>query len=151
MLGLVGLLMFAIWIRAVRKNQQSNQQATRKVGRLRRFVAGAVSLLSPSIGAWMMEGRGLNRTTAFYQEMLDLLESVQLRRQPSQTHREFAAEVGGHFQSHPSANLIQSTVREITEIFNEVRFGRIELEDELGDQVELSLAELKKAIKIQSD
>ena len=79
--------------------------------------------------------------------MLDLLEPSDLHRRPSQTHREFATEVAGHFQSHPEANMIQSTVREITELFNEVRFGHVDLEDDLSEQVELSLSELQKAIK----
>ncbi len=147
-MGLLGLLMFAIWMRAVRKVHQPSREANRKIGRLRRLVAGALSLIAPGLGAWMMEGRNANRPTAFYQRMIDLLESSELHREPSQTHREFATEVAGHFQSHPAANLIQSTVKEVTELFNEVRFGRVELDEELCEQIELSLMELKDALKV---
>ena len=145
-MGVVGLLMFSLWIRAVRKQRQPDRKTAKKVGRLRRLVAGAISLIAPGLGAWIMEGRYASSPTAFYQRMLDMLEDSQLCRKPSQTHREFAIEVAGHFKSHPAANLIQSTVKEITELFNEVRFGRIELEDELSNQIELSLIELSEAI-----
>lgn len=147
-MGAIGLLMFAIWIQAVRRRQNPAKKLTRKAGRLRRLMAGAISLISPGLGAWMMDGRDPNGPTAFYQKMIDLLESSELHRKPSQTHREFATEVAVHFQSHPAANLIQSTVREITELFNEVRFGKLELENDLSDQIELSLVELEEAILV---
>lgn len=146
-LGVIGLLMFVTWIRAVRRKRQPGRNKTKKIGRLRRLVAGAISLIAPGLGAWMMVGRNPNSPTAFYQRMIDLLENFELYRKPSQTHREFATEVASHFQSHPAANLIQSTVKEVTELFNEVRFGRVELENDLHDQIELSLNELQQAIE----
>lgn len=149
--GVFAVLFVFFWLRsrfgAVGPTSQSQKK---KVGRFRRLMAGAISLISPGLGQWVMEGSSANRPTAFYQKMLKILAKRDLTRAPSQTHREFAAEVSTRFDDHPSSSLIQSTVREITELFNEVRFGRVEIEPELSEQIDLSLAELNEALQRQS-
>jgi 5-methylcytosine-specific restriction endonuclease McrBC regulatory subunit McrC len=82
--------------------------------------------------------------------MSRILAKRDLARAPNQTHREFAAEVADYFADHPASRLIQSTVREITELFNEVRFGRVKIDQELSEQIDLSLAELNEAVERQS-
>ena len=85
--------------------------------------------------------------TGFYLKLQNILLCYELERAPSQTHREFASEVSTKFESHPSAKLIRSTVHEVTEIFNEVRFGQQQLDRELTEQIDLSLNELSSALK----
>jgi hypothetical protein len=142
--GVFGLIVFVLWLRSIRRG--SRKKAKRGVGILRRLVADAISLIAPSLGAWVLDRDSKHKSTAFYQKMERMLASVELERGPSQTHREFSQEVAQHFQSHPSASLIQSTVHEITELFNEVRFGQFELEPELNSQIQMSLDELKLAL-----
>ena len=141
--GMFALFMFLAWLRT--RSNPTNRKKARKIGMLRRLVADAISLIAPGLGAWV-EGRPRNHPTAFYQSMEQVLADADLERESSQTHREFASEVAMHFESHPSAGLIQSTVHEITELFNEVRFGQAELEPELSSQIRMSLDELKLAI-----
>lgn len=145
--GVSGLLLaiFLYWIRK-RFQGAAKPGVNAKAGILRRMVANAISLISPSLAQWVMDGSRPANPTKFYQRMTDILEQQDLRRDPSQTHREFVTEVANQFESHPSANLIQSTVAEITELFNEVRFGRVELESELCEQIDMSLIELNQAL-----
>jgi hypothetical protein len=145
--GILALVSFLIWMRAVSNSRRKRGSETGKAGRLRRLVAGAISLISPGLGAWVMEGATSVSPTAFYQRMHGLLEAQGLSRRPSQTHREFATEVVNHFERHPAADFIGSTVREITELFNEVRFGSVKLEDSLSEQIDVSLIELKEVIQ----
>lgn len=145
--GLFGLMFILIWAKSRFGARPTTKQPTgNKVGRFRRMVAGAISLISPGLGQWVMDGSKTNTATGFYQKMVRILAKRDLERQPSQTHREFAAEVSDRFRDHPAANLIQSTVREITELFNEVRFGKNKLEPELSEQIDMSLAELNEAL-----
>ena len=145
--GILAMFAFLIWLRAVWNLRPDRGSRTGKAGGLRRLVAGAISLISPGLGVWVMEGATSASPTAFYQRMGELLEGQGLIRRSSQTHREFATEVVSHFDRHPSADLIGSTVCEITELFNEVRFGSVVLEGDLSEQIDESLTELQEAIQ----
>ncbi|MFT5303336.1 MAG: hypothetical protein ACI814_004155 [Mariniblastus sp.] len=144
-LGIVGCLMFLVWLKTIRRRANVNE--TRKVGMLRRFVGEAISLIAPNFGAWVMDSGAKQNPTAFYLRLTEVLAGAELEREPSQTHREFAEEVATHFEGHPKSTLIQSTVREVTELFNDVRFGQEQLEPELCAQIEMCLDELKLVIK----
>ncbi|MFK7767672.1 MAG: DUF3488 and DUF4129 domain-containing transglutaminase family protein [Mariniblastus sp.] len=148
--GFVAFILLLWWIRTVRSRPGGGPKISPKVGRLRRLFASAISLISPGLGQWVIDSANVDRPTAFYQRMLELLAKRDLARNPSQTHREFAQQVSTHFVEHPSANLIQSTVREITEIFNEVRFGEVDLDRDLTEQIDLSLAELESALSVET-
>jgi len=80
--------------------------------------------------------------------MTEILEGHSFVRSPSQTHREFAGEVSTAFATHRESRLISSVVYEVTELFNDVRFGHTELEAELASQIEISLQELDTALQI---
>ena len=80
--------------------------------------------------------------------MTEILERHKFVRLPSQTHREFAKEVAAAFASHPESGFIGSTVFEITELFNGVRFGNAELESDLVQQIDASLEELDAALQV---
>ena len=140
------LLFFAFWARA-RFRANSNRKS-RRAGVLRRFVAGAISLISPGLGKWVMEGATRGNPTGFYLKMQDILLRHDLERASSQTHREFAKEVSTKFETHPSAELIRSTVQEVTEVFNEVRFGEQKLDSGLSEQIDISLNELSATLKM---
>ncbi len=149
--GVLGFLFMLFYIRKrLRSRGDEGSKNLAKVSRIRRLFASAISLISPGLGQWVIAGANVNRPTAFYKRMSDLLAKRDLERSPSQTHREFADQVSTHFAKHPAAKLIQSTVKEITELFNEVRFGEVELESELSQQIDLSLAELGEALKTES-
>ncbi|MDG1873348.1 MAG: DUF3488 and transglutaminase-like domain-containing protein [Mariniblastus sp.] len=143
--GLVMLLFLAFWVRAQFK--ASPNRGTKRVGVLRRVFAGAISFISPGLGQWVMDRSTRGNPTGFYLKLQNILLCYELERAPSQTHREFASEVSTKFESHPSAKLIRSTVHEVTEIFNEVRFGQQQLDRELTEQIDLSLNELSSALK----
>ena len=145
--GVVTLLMFLMWIRNRILASRSKEKKKRKVSRLRRLFAGAISLIAPGLGQWVMEGSAEQNPTRFYARMTKILGKHDLVRSPSQTHREFASEVSSRYLEHPASGMIQSTVYEVTELFNEVRFGSESIDQELGDQIDLSLSELDTALK----
>lgn len=125
---------------------QSITRSRKKRNPLRRWAASALSIFSPRLSRWMLTGgRRDHSATAFYDTMLELLQPLGLERQPAQSHREFALAVGQRFSNHPEASLIGSTVWELSEIFNSVRFGNETLPAELSEQIDSSLAELKSA------
>ena len=147
--GLLLLVFFLMWLRNALANQAAAANKTKKAGRLRTLLAGAISLIAPKLGQWVREGSVHANSIGFYTRMTEILERQNLVRSPSQTHREFAGEVSAKFGSHPESDLISSTVHEVTELFNGVRFGKEELESELANQVEISLQELDTALQIQ--
>lgn len=144
--GVVLFLLFLVWLRN-RLKSTPTVGTKKKAGPIRRFVAGAISLIAPGLGQWVMKGTTVANPTKFYTRLSEILLNQEMEREPSQTHREFAKEVSNHFENHPAAGLIQSTVVEVTELFNEVRFGQVEIEKGLSDQVELSLNELEAAFE----
>jgi transglutaminase-like putative cysteine protease len=149
---LIGLGVVAYWFMMLGVGWSRDEKvAGTKTSVLRRFVASAISLLSPSLGKWVMvAGTGNSSPTAFYYQMTGLLEPAGLVRRPTQTHREFAKEVSRYFAKHPASALIGSTVREITELFNDVRFGKQELPADLRAQVDISIKELKQSLVLES-
>ena len=46
--------------------------------------------------------------------------------------------------------MIDSTVREVTELFNEVRFGGQTLPEDLTEQIDVSLSELENSVRLES-
>ena len=146
--GMLLFVFFAMWLRSVLAEQKAVASKTKKAGPLRRLLAGAISLIAPKLGQWVREGAGQKNSIGFYLQMTEILERHKLVRSPSQTHREFAGEVSAAFDSHPESGLISSTVYEVTELFNGVRFGNEELESDLASQVEISLKELDAALQV---
>lgn len=115
---------------------------------LRRWLASAISLISPSLGRWMLAGRNsLSEDTRFYQRLLKILKEQGLERAPGQSQRDFAKTVGTQFQNHPQSPLIASVVHEVSEIFNEVRFGKHTLPADLREQIDDCLNELETGFK----
>ncbi len=148
--GLLLLVFFWTWLRGVLANKSSTPGKQKEPGRLRKLIAGAISLIAPKLGKWVREGATQNSSVQFYHRMAEILERHNLTRSPSQTHREFAGAVASAYDSHPDSGLISSTVHEITELFNEVRFGQEELQSDLASQIELSLNELDAALQLSS-
>ena len=91
---------------------------------------------------------GYDSETAFYKKLTDILEKQDLVREPVQTHLEFANEVSSKFNSHPSADLISTTMRDVTEAFNRVRFGLEDLEDSERESLDRQLIDLEVALKV---
>ena len=148
---LIALGLVAYWILFTRPQSNKGNSGDKKIGVLRRIVASAIALLSPSLGQWVMiAGTGKTSQTAFYHRMMRVLKPTGLTRRSTQTHREFANEVDRFFAQHPASELIGSTVREITELFNEVRFGKQELPADLMTQVEISIKELEQCLAVES-
>ncbi len=149
---LVVLPFLVLWIFSFFRNIDVGRGERRlPAKRIRRMVAGAISLISPSLGKWVLDaGSSQHEPTAFYRKMSQILEPRGLKRQPTQTHREFAREVSQTYSDHPSSSLISSTVHEITEIFNDVRFGKQVLPADLKQQISASLNELENGLAIES-
>ena len=143
-IAVVGLL---ILIRQISKNYVGQSEHS-KTGLLRRMVAGAVSLFSTQLAQWVM-GDDDSKTVKFYQSLEKILADHQFHRRPNQSHLEFAGEVVSSFSQHPKTNLIQSTVYEITGLFNAVRFGNETIDDGLAQEIDNSLAELQSALQEQ--
>ena len=142
---LVGGLLLVYWLYS--KNAAPKPTRKSKHNRLRRWVAKAISFISPSLGQWVLsEKRSTNSATEFYDRLTTLLEKHGLERQSTQSHRQFATIVSQKFSDHPQASMIHSIVWEVSEIFNEIRFGKHELPTDLRTQVDLCLDELESGL-----
>jgi transglutaminase-like putative cysteine protease len=81
--------------------------------------------------------RGDHRATAvlFYEQMLAIAARAGLVKEPSQTPAEFADRTGLH------------QVREITDLYNSIRFGGAKLGDADTHRISILLFELKRAVR----
>ncbi|QEG24464.1 transglutaminase TgpA family protein [Mariniblastus fucicola] len=139
--GLIGMLRVLI----VNAGYQEKQPET-AVGKIKRFFADAIGLISSDLREWVI---GYDSETAFYKKLSDILKDHDLIREHNQTHREFASEVSSTFASHPSSDLISSSLKEITDAFNRVRFGLQSLDSKERSSIESQLVELERALKVK--
>ena len=144
LVSLIGLVVLVFLIRQILKNHTSETDH-QQTGLLRRMVAGAVSLFSTQLAQWVM-GEDDRKTVKFYRSLEKILATHQLRRQPNQSHLEFAGDVVSSFSQHPQSDFIQSTVYEVTRLFNAVRFGKETIDPTQTRQINESLAELSSAL-----
>ena len=141
----VGLVALTVLLRQILKHNTS-QEKSQKTGLVRRMVAGAVSLFSTQLAQWVM-GDDNRDTVRFYQSLEKILATHQLQRRPTQSHLEFAGEVVSSFSQHPENDFIQSTIYEITNRFNAVRFGNETLSPSVIQNVDASLAKLRELLE----
>ena len=134
-----------IMIRQAMKNygDKTKRPAT---GLLRRMVAGAVSLFSAQLAQWVM-GDEDRKEVKFYQSLEKILAAHQFTRRPNQSHLEFAGEVASSFSQHPKNDFIESTIYEITGLFNAVRFGNEKIEESVAQRIDESLEQLQSVLK----
>ena len=143
--GAVGFVVLAVLLRQILKHNTSSAQS-RKTGFVRRMVAGAVSLFSPQLAQWVIGDDNPN-AVKFYQSLEKILATLQLQRRPTQSHLEFAGEVVSSFSQHPENDFIQSTIYEITNRFNAIRFGDETLAPSTIQNVDASLTKLRKLLE----
>ena len=141
----IALAALLILISQISKNFSSDTNRP-KTRLLRRMVAGAVSLFSTQLAQWVMGDDDL-KTVKFYQSMEKILANHQFQRRPNQSHLEFAGEVASSFSQHPKNDFIESTVNEITCLFNAVRFGNETIDPALARQIDNSLEELQLVLQ----
>lgn len=139
--GIIGMLRILILNAGYEEEQPDST-----VGKIKRFFADAIGLISTDLREWVI---GYDSETAFYKKLTDILEKQDLVREPVQTHLEFANEVSSKFNSHPSADLISTTMRDVTEAFNRVRFGLEDLEDSERESLDRQLIDLEVALKVR--
>ena len=141
----IGSLALLILIRQAMKNyaKETKRPATQL---LRRMVAGAVALFSTQLAQWVL-GDEDRKEVKFYQSLEKILATHQFQRRPNQSHLEFAGEVASSFSQHPKNDFVESTVYEITSLFNAVRFGNETIDDGLAQQIDDSLVELQLVLK----
>jgi transglutaminase-like putative cysteine protease len=137
--GLLGFL--RALIRRANYEEEIPQTAA---GKIRRFVADAIGLISSDLREWVI---GHDSETAFYRRMVELLENADLERNPNQTHLEFAQLVSAHYADHPKAETIAETVVEVTRAFNAIRFGGRDAEEALRDSLNQRVDHLKLALQ----
>lgn len=119
------------------------------VSRLRKMVGNALFWISPQLGTWVMGDVYIRKAVPFYEKMTQTLKQEHdLQRAPNQTHREFARFVAEHFCLHPSHELIQNHVWQITEAFYQVRFGQRGLDNRRTETIERMTIELEKQLKM---
>ncbi len=145
-IALIFLLLFLTpWLNHLLVSKSSGAK-TAKAGMIRRWVAGAISLIAPRLSAWVLTGRHPHPTTRFYDRMTEILASHGFERDEHQTHREFARSVAKSLAEHPAGAMIASTVWEITEIFQQIRFGKQVIPADLQQEIENSLNELSSVL-----
>ena len=142
----IGLIVLLTMVRQILKNQPS-QTKLKKTGLLRRMIASAASLFSTQLAQWVM-GDDDRNVVKFYQSLETILASHQLQRHPTQSHLEFADEVASSFSHHPQHDFIHSTVYEITNLFNAVRFGNETIDHTVTQRVNNSLTKLQSLLTL---
>lgn len=146
---LIALIIFPpvmTWLATILLNYRARKRGeTRKIT-IRSLLAKAVSFISPKFGGWLGHRRS-KKVTPFYDRLLKILNSQGFNKSPNQSSRDFASFVGQQFSDHPRAALITSVVSEVSEIFNEVRFGKHELPHDLNEEMKNCLDELESVLK----
>jgi transglutaminase-like putative cysteine protease len=143
---IVAGLLYMLRVLIIKAGYEEEQPDT-TVGKIKRFFADAIGLISSDLREWVI---GYDSETMFYRKLTDILESHEMTRKPNQTHLEFAGEVSSTFESHPSSKLISSIVADITKAFNRVRFGLQELELEEQTLIDGKLKELESLLREQT-
>jgi hypothetical protein len=128
------------------KKKSGSKQNAQKIGGLRRLLGGALSLISPELSKWMFGETSQEISTEFYKRLARILQKTGQVRLPSQTHREFANEAISGFVQHEQNGLIQQTITDATELFYQVRFGRVPLSEEQRQQVMEKLNQLEQCL-----
>jgi len=147
-LGLIFLLLFlSPWLNQLVAGRQTKGKAkVKKAGLFRRWVAGAISLIAPGFSQWVLTGRRTHPETRFYDRLTEILAQHGFQREENQTHREFARSVAGAMADHPAGSMIRSGVWEITEIFQQIRFGGQSIPPDLQQEIDNCLHEIDTAM-----
>jgi hypothetical protein len=143
----IGLAFFALLFFFRSYLKQNNGDKKKDAGLFRRLVAKAVSFVSPELAKWVI-GKRHDNPVAFYQSLEHILGSYDLHRDPKQSHREFASEVSEMYLEHPKFEFIHVTVKGLTQKFNQVRFGKTQIDNESALQIQHDLAKLKSVLAI---
>jgi protein-glutamine gamma-glutamyltransferase len=115
---------------------------------LRQWLATAVSWVSPGLGKWILtRQKHSTEDTQFYDRLIGILKAQGMERSTQQSQRDFAKTVRQQFANHPQTGLISSVVFEVSEIYNEVRFGKHSIPKELREQIDQCLNELEAELQ----
>ena len=135
------------WYSNYRKNLQDNEDRQENVSFWRRVIASAVSIVMPKVGKWIIES-GSSKTTSihFYRRFMKMMNKYGLEREPSQTHREFAAEANEHFNSLAAIAEIKPLINQITEVFYHARFAGPALDNNQSQSIEQSVSKLENLL-----
>lgn len=144
---LVTFLLIRVYIKSSRIKAALQNRNLEKVGIFRRLMASAVGLISSDLEQWMLKVD--DRHTPFYDDLVSILRANDLERASNQTQREFAEIALLHFRKHQQRELIQSVLRNSTERFYDVRFGRRELTIEESERLAKDIESLKLALANQ--
>ena len=136
--------LFALLRMLIRSAGYEEEQPTTAVGKLRRFLADAIGLISTDLREWVI---GQDPETAFYRRLTDILERHNFVRNLDQTHREFASSVSEELNDHDSSSMIGGILEECTEAFNRVRFGKKELGPDEQTRLANQLDELNRLLQ----
>lgn len=136
------------WLATVLLNYQSIRRGERPKRWIRNFFANAVSFFSPRLGKWILGNEREFRISApFYDRLIAVLKTKGLERSSIQSQRDFALRVSQEFADHPRAAMISSVVQEISEIYNQVRFGQQTVPTDLLEQIEICLDDLESTLE----
>ncbi len=149
--GAILLVVIGLMVGAATRKQTSSNKSKRnkKTGKIRRLFGRAVSLISPNLGTWLIHGSDANRVVPFYEEFEAVVGKFGHKRNPEETHREFASKIIEQYSNKPGNSEITRIVGSITEHFNQVRFGEHEIKgtnELLGDLKILQSALSERAI-----
>lgn len=139
------IALFMGWLATLRKAGRKRAWKKKQSG-LRRLLGGALSIISPELGKWLMGESTQGVSSWFYRRLTRDLAAVGLSRKPGQTHREFARVAAAKFNHVPDCDSIGNTISGLTELFYSVRFGAMELDQERQQQVKLMLDSLESKL-----
>lgn len=135
-----------LWSLVATAPKRSFSGKSTTTSRIRSFVARALSIVSPGLGEWVRTVGTGGRSTAFYDEMLDLLAQRGVEPAENGTARMFARRVDQQFMNHPRQSSIGLVVHRLTEYFNDVRFGDRKLNETDQHQIEDHLKLLRVSL-----
>lgn len=123
------------------------------VSSFRRFVAERLTMISPKLGALILaDGTGAD-IVPFYLRMSQSLRRLGIRKEPHQTHQEFAAlaiekiQLPGEQKESEPAGDVAAAIQKITNVFYQVRFGDLALDNDRLREIERTVESLESALK----
>ncbi len=148
---LVPAVMVWYGIRQWKRNHQIgavNATTRRKAGIIRQFLGNTLRVISPRLGNWI-RGTAPQKVieVPFYQSLSQLLARYRFHRIDSNTQLEFANQVSCEFHSSPHHPQINQLLRQLTDLFYQVRFGGRSLSQAETSHADEAIRELETLLK----
>ena len=139
-ISIVGL----VWFRKPQKGK-GKSAARSPLARLRRALAKTLGVISPGLGRWV-QGEN-SKFVWFFDRLNDILAKEGVKRESTVTYEEFAQLASKKLATGDRSAEIGSTIQDLIDRFQEVRFGGTDVASFERSPMEASLARLADLLR----